>query len=175
MDSGSDEGKDWANSVAGGRPDSSVLLRKPGDVFDLQFSIGPPRHGKQRPERRDLGDDIRAHCSVCQFNPFAAEPPFWPYGRRRVRAAGSTKVVMGAFPDHFINELLHLDHRRVGEANGFLVGGALGGARSAPMSNKRLGYRCRMHPPEAFVFGGSRSSPANDGVLSSTVPGRHAW
>lgn len=188
MDSGSDEGKDWATSVAGGRPDSSVLLRKPGDVFDLQFSIRPPRHGKQKVRKAvDPSDDIRAHCfGMRQFNNLSFGPPSRRSGHMEPRgefgASGKHKGGHGGISRfHFIDELLHLGHRRVGEANGFfLVGGALGGGQigtnveQATLAQVQYG----MHPAqEAFVFGGyCAHRQANDGVrFVNRAIGRHAW
>ena len=188
MDSGSDEGKDWATSVAGGRPDSSVLLRKPGDVFDLQFSIRPPRHGKQKVRKAvDPSDDIRAHCfGMRQFNNLSFGPPSRCSGHVEpggdLGASGKHKGGHGGVSRfHFVDELLHLGHRRVGEAHGFfLVGGPLGSRQiSADVEEPTLAeVQYGMHAAqETFVFGRYRAHcQADDGVrFVNRSISRHAW
>ena len=152
MDSGSDEGKDWATSVASGRPDSSVLLRKPGDVFDLQFSIRPPGHRKQQVrEPVDPSDDIRAdRFGMRQLHDLPLGPPRDRSGHVEAGgnfgAAGSTKVVMGAFPDSTSSMNCSISAtaasgRRTVFSSWEVPSGV---ARSAPISNRRLWHRCRM-------------------------------
>ena len=176
MDSGSDEGKVWATSVASGRPDSSVLLRKPGDVFDLEFSIGPPGHGKQQVrEAVDPSDDIRAdRFSMRQLDNLPLSPPRDRSGHvesgSNFGAAGKHKSGHGCISRfHFIDELLHFGHRGVGETDGLLlVGGALrGGQIGTNVEQATLAQvQDGMHPPEeAIVIGGDRAhGQANGGV-----------
>ena len=130
MDSGSDEGKVWATSVASGRPDSSVLLRKPGDVFDLQFSIRPPGHGKQQVrEPVDPSDDIWAdRFGMRQLHDLPLGPPRDRSGHVEAGgnfgAARKHKSGHGCISRfHFVDELFHLGHRRVGETHGFFLVG----------------------------------------------------
>ena len=187
MDSGSDEGKVWATSVASGRPDSSVLLRKPGDVFDLQFSIRPPGHGKQQVrEPVDPSDDIRAdRFGMRQFHDLPLGPPCDRSGHVEAggnfRAARKHKSGHGCISRfHFIDELFHLGHRRVGETHGFfLVGGALrGGQIGTNIEQATLAQvQDGMHPSEeALVIGGNLAhGQANGGVGFINRPvGRHA-
>ena len=188
MDSGSDKGKVWATSVASGRPDPSILLRKPGNVFDLQFSIGPPGHGKEQIRQAvDPGDDIRAdRFGMRQLHDLSLGPPRDRSGQmqpgRDFGAPGEHERGHGHVPRfHFIDELFHLGDGCVGEANRlFFVGGALGGGQvgtdveQTTLTQVQYG----VHPAqETFVFSGKRAHrQANGGIgFINRAIRRHPW
>ena len=120
---------------------------KPGDVFDLQFSIRLPRQRKQKVETVDPSDDILtvsdAPIQQSFFRPAERRSAIWS------RAASSglreARVVMGAFPDSTSSMNCSISTTAASGRRTVFSSWAVpsGVARSAPMSNKRLWHRCR--------------------------------